>query len=112
MADVLGGHSANVQMGSPPAELAPQVKIEGSARDLGADCAGCPEMVSIPGGRFTMGSPKSEQDRPARQTPLHWVSIRPFALGKYEVTWDEWELCVSEGLCKSDDQGIRVARDL
>lgn len=102
----------DIQIGAPPAEPAPEVKIEGSARDLGADCAGCPEMVSIPGGRFTMGSPKSEQDRPTRQTPLHWVNIRPFTLGKYEVTWDEWELCVSEGACKGKFEVSRIEWEL
>ncbi|MGQ0522410.1 MAG: SUMF1/EgtB/PvdO family nonheme iron enzyme [Betaproteobacteria bacterium] len=64
------------------------------------DCAACPEMVVIPAGSFTMGSPDSEADRFDIEGPQHQVSIpRPFAVGKYEVTFDEWDACVREGGC-------------
>ena len=50
------------------------------------------EMVPIPGGTFTMGSPESEADRGEDEGPQHKVQIDPFWMGKYEVTWDEFEL--------------------
>ena len=70
------------------------------------DCTQCPEMVNLPAGQFTMGSPASELYRgPEAQ---HHVSVPAFALGKYEVTFDEWEACVADGGCRGshpDDQG-------
>jgi len=50
------------------------------------------EMVSIPGGEFTMGSPDSEKDRQADEGPQVKVKISPFWMGKLEVTWSEYEL--------------------
>ena len=70
------------------------------------DCAQCPEMVNIPAGQFTMGSPAQELYRGAEAQ--HRVSVPAFALGKYEVTFDEWEACVADGGCgnhRPDDQG-------
>jgi formylglycine-generating enzyme required for sulfatase activity len=50
------------------------------------------EMIAIPGGTFTMGSPSSEPGRAADEGPEHPVTIRPFWMGKTEVTWDEYDL--------------------
>jgi formylglycine-generating enzyme required for sulfatase activity len=74
------------------------------------DCHGCPVMIPIPPGRFVMGRAPDEalatQDpnRPAwtqrAEEPRIEAEIAyPFALGKYEVTWSEWELCVRAGGC-------------
>ena len=64
------------------------------------DCADCPEMVVIPAGSFSMGSPASEAGRFSNEGPQHRVRIpRAFALGKYEVTFAEWDACVSDGGC-------------
>ena len=49
------------------------------------------EMVPIPGGKFMMGSPEDEEDRAADEGPRHEVVVEPFWMGKYEVTWDEYE---------------------
>src|SRR5690606_8296548 len=49
------------------------------------------EMVPIPGGTFTMGSPESEENRNDDESPLHQVTISPFWMGKHEVTWDEYD---------------------
>ena len=72
------------------------------------DCPECPEMVVVPAGDFMMGSPESERDRRDDEGPVHRVSIRSFAVGKYEVTFDEWDTCVSDGGCgghRPDDEG-------
>lgn len=71
------------------------------------DCADCPEMVLIPKGQFIMGSPPGELYR--GDEALHRVTIgSAFALGKYEVTFAQWDACVAGGGCgsvKPDDQG-------
>ncbi|TNE36769.1 MAG: hypothetical protein EP347_10105 [Alphaproteobacteria bacterium] len=67
------------------------------------DCPQCPTMVVIPGGSFTMGSPLDEPERDIDEGPQFEVSIRQaFAVGKYEVTWNEWEACVKARGCSSD----------
>src|SRR5262249_9965781 len=54
----------------------------------------CPVMVLIPAGSFMMGSPESETGRLAHEGPQHKVTIaNPFAVSKFEVTWEEWDAC-------------------
>jgi formylglycine-generating enzyme required for sulfatase activity len=65
------------------------------------DCTGCPEMVVVPAGEFMMGSPDSERGRNKDEGPLRKVTFaQPFAVGKFEVTFAEWDACVAEGGCK------------
>jgi len=68
------------------------------------DCAnGCPEMIVVPAGTFTMGSPQSESwdpefetDHTVRERPQHEVTLaKPFAVSKLEVTFDDWDACVA-----------------
>jgi formylglycine-generating enzyme required for sulfatase activity len=55
------------------------------------DCDVCPEMVVLPAGSFTMGSPESEKGRNSWEGPQHVVTFaRPFAIGKFEVTVDQF----------------------
>lgn len=49
------------------------------------------EMVPIPGGKFTMGSPESEAGRDENEGPQFEVEVAPFWMGKYEVTWGEYK---------------------
>jgi formylglycine-generating enzyme required for sulfatase activity len=64
-------------------------------KDTFRDCPSCPEMVVIPAGAFSMGSDESSDE-----TPIHDVKLaRPFAVGKFEVTFAEWDACVAEGAC-------------
>ena len=72
------------------------------------DCEECPEMVVVPAGSFMMGSPESEEGRDYDEGPVHRVTIgRAFAVGVYEVTFGEWDACVSGGGCghRPGDQG-------
>lgn len=48
-------------------------------------------MLVIPSGEFTMGSPESEVDRSDDESPQLKKTLKPFWMGKYEVTWDEYE---------------------
>ncbi len=50
------------------------------------------EMVPIPGGEFTMGSPDTEKERKPDEGPQHPVKLSPFWMGRYEVTWDQYLL--------------------
>ena len=50
------------------------------------------DMVPIPGGKFTMGSPDAEAGRNEDEGPKHEVEIEPFWMGKHEVTWNEYEI--------------------
>ncbi|MBM3555531.1 MAG: hypothetical protein FJX47_08260 [Alphaproteobacteria bacterium] len=63
------------------------------------DCPDCPDMVVIPAGSFTMGSPAHEQGRDNDEGPQRNVSIRSFALGKTEVTFAEYDSCAAENAC-------------
>lgn len=48
------------------------------------------EMVSIPGGTFTMGSPVQELERESNEGPQHQVTVPAFSMGKFEVTQAQW----------------------
>ena len=70
------------------------------------DCDQCPEMVVVPAGRFRMGDLAG--DGKDRERPVHDVKIaEPFAVGKYEVTFAEWDACVAGGGCthQPNDRG-------
>ncbi len=73
------------------------------------DCPNCPEMVVAPAGSFSMGSPASEPERYDDEGPQHKVTIpKPFAVGRFAVTFAEWDACVADGGCggyKPSDQG-------
>ncbi|MFN0315377.1 MAG: formylglycine-generating enzyme family protein [Burkholderiales bacterium] len=66
-----------------------------------------PRMVVIPAGPFVMGSYASEANRQEDEGPPHAVTIaKPFAVGKFEVTFEEWDACVLARACApADDSG-------
>jgi len=51
------------------------------------------DMVAIPGGSYRMGDVTGDGD-PDEQ-PVHPVSLRPFSLGRYEVTVEQFALFVA-----------------
>ena len=72
------------------------------------ECAnGCPTMIVVPAGKFTMGSPETERQRLDNEGPQHEVTIaKPFAVGMTAVTFAEWDVCVAAGACsKVSDNG-------
>ena len=78
----------------------PALSIKPGSGKSFKDCGTCPEMVVVPAGRFMMGSPVGEEGRSDDEGPQREVTIdKPFSVGKYEVTWNEWEACVTEGSC-------------
>jgi formylglycine-generating enzyme required for sulfatase activity len=80
------------------------------------DCPECPEMVVIPAGKFSMGSSASDQSWAVShgatpgsvfdESPQHSVSLRCFALGKYDVMRGEYAVFVHEtGYLEGDGCG-------
>lgn len=70
------------------------------SKDVFRECEGCPEMTVVPAGSFRMGSPPTERGRSNSEGPRHTVDLpRPFAIGKFAVTFDEWAACVKDGGC-------------
>ena len=49
------------------------------------------EMVLIPAGKFKMGSPASEKGRRDNEKQYEVTITKPFYIGKYEVTQEEWQ---------------------
>jgi len=95
----------SLKTGSRPARL-----------DAGAafrDCERCPEMVVLPAGAFRMGSPEAEPGRQPNEGPAREVRLpRAFAVGRFEVTFAEWEACLLDGGCDRwpDDRGFGRGR--
>lgn len=78
------------------------------------DCPACPVLVSLPAGSFTMGSSASD---PAEKPPHHVTIGQPFAIGRYEVTVEQWNACADAGGCQrvptiADSPKTAPARDV
>jgi formylglycine-generating enzyme required for sulfatase activity len=104
----------------PPTDgvpLSPERERALKPKDAFKECATCPEMIVVPAGSFTMGSPESEPGRSSEESPQHAVTLaRQLAVGRFAVTFDEWDACVADGGCngyKPSDQGpvINVSWD-
>jgi formylglycine-generating enzyme required for sulfatase activity len=78
-------------------------------KDTFQECSNCPVMTVVPAGSFFMGSPTNEPGRDNDEGPQHVVNIASqFAVGKYEVTFGQWNACVADGGCsgyKPSDEG-------
>lgn len=81
-----------------PAVLTPEQERTLAPKSEFRECAhGCPTMVVVPAGSFTMGSPESEK-ADDNERPQHEVTLaKPFAIGKFHVTFAEWDACVEAG---------------
>ena len=82
-----------------PFVLSADAERELQPTDAFKECTWCPEMLVIPAGRFLMGSREGEGKDTER--PQHEVHIaQPFAVSKFEVTFDQWDACVAQRACK------------
>lgn len=72
-------------------------------RDRLKDGSAGPEMVVIPSGKFRMGAIFGGGD--PDEKPVHWVVVpRAFSMGKYEVTFEEYDrFCSATGREKPKD---------
>jgi formylglycine-generating enzyme required for sulfatase activity len=77
--------------------------------NLFRECAkDCPEMVVVPAREFMMGSPATEEGHNDNEGPQHKVMVpKPFAVSKFDVTFIDWDACVSVGGCRpAGDNGF------
>src|SRR5262249_44925186 len=63
------------------------------------ECDHCPEMVTVPGGSFTMGASQSEPGSTADERPQHVVTVQRFGVGRLPVSVDQWNACVRANGC-------------
>lgn len=64
------------------------------------ECEKCPQMVMMPLGSFTMGSPVTEAERRENEGLQAAVTFsRRFAVGRFAVTYEEWDACVADRGC-------------
>jgi len=96
---IMPGHAQTSEAVRPlTAEQERALKPMGSFKE----CDTCPEMMVVPAGSFTMGSPASEAGRYGNEGPQHLVTFaKPFAVGRFAVTFDEWDACVADGGCNA-----------
>jgi formylglycine-generating enzyme required for sulfatase activity len=99
-----GQESQPVPVTAPaPSSVEGEKPVAGSPTTVTAgqvfrDCDECPEMVVIPAGSLLMGSPAAEKGRSDQEGPQHEVTLpQAFAVGRYEVSFDEWDACVAAG---------------
>jgi formylglycine-generating enzyme required for sulfatase activity len=86
-------------------ETAAALSVPVEFRERLQDGSAGPTMVIIPGGRFLMGSPPDEKGRGDGEFQ-HEVEIALFVIGKYPVTFDEYDkFCEATGRKKPDDEG-------
>jgi formylglycine-generating enzyme required for sulfatase activity len=93
-APALGGTLKEDLSTSAPAKAPVEAPKESSSPTTVAPIALIPEMVSLSGGTFAMGS----DDDPSEK-PIHHVRIKPFAISKFPVTVREWNACVAANSC-------------
>jgi formylglycine-generating enzyme required for sulfatase activity len=107
-----GGSAATVSLAArAPCPLTTAEERSLKRKDVFKECAQCPEMVVVSPGSFMMGteSPREEWGHAPSEYPKHSVTIaRQFAVGRFAVTFEEWDACVADGGCdgyRPDDQG-------
>ena len=81
---------------SPPPALA----ADDPGGETFRECDQCPEMVIVPAGKAVLGSPAGEGGRQTVEPLAHEVDFaKPFAVGRFAVTFEEWDACFAEGGC-------------
>ena len=98
-----------------PIQAAPQPEMQTTAPDLGQavpgktffrECDLCPVMAVVPAGSNVIGSPNDESGRTNNEGPQQPVAFHvAFAVGRSEVSFEEYLACIAEGGCNPDRPG-------
>ena len=111
---VVAGYDLDKPVAPPPAPVHPEPACDGLVVSVAAgknpcikpgsgaffkDCPDCPEMTIVPEGRFTMGSPENEPEHQSEEAQHEVRFGKPFAVGRFAVTFAEWDACVADGGC-------------
>ncbi|WP_448724796.1 dihydropyoverdine dehydrogenase [Pseudomonas farris] len=76
------------------------------------DCKDCPEMVVLPTGTFTMGTPDNEVGREPDEGPLHPVTFaKPLAISRFQVLAGEWDAYLRDSGYVMPDGDTRPGRE-
>lgn len=77
--------------------------ISTQAGTIFRDCPECPEMIVLPKGIATLGASDTDPEHHHHELPAHQVSITyPLAIGRFEVSFAEWDACATAGMCRKD----------
>ncbi|HUR40297.1 MAG TPA: SUMF1/EgtB/PvdO family nonheme iron enzyme [Verrucomicrobiae bacterium] len=82
----------------PLSKTAPMPVMQMTPRSAFQDCPNCPAMIVMPASTFSMGNRKEPGTR-AWEGPVHSVTLRRFAIGRFEVTAGQWHECAVAGAC-------------
>jgi len=91
-----------------PADTAAQMAAPAPAMvqhkqgDVIRDCANCPELIAVSAGSY-MKVDDANSKAPAKLTTIN----HDFAIGRNDITFDDWDKCVGDGACQpiADDAG-------
>lgn len=70
------------------------------------------EFADIPGGTFMMGCSSGDASCEATELPARQVTVQPFRMGKYEITFAQWDACVMDGGCQHRPEDAGWGRKL
>ncbi|HRR25241.1 MAG TPA: SUMF1/EgtB/PvdO family nonheme iron enzyme [Acidobacteriota bacterium] len=70
------------------------------------------EMVAVPGGVFTMGTPENEFGHKPDESPQRQVEVSSFWIGKYEVSWTLWDAYYMQTVTRGKNQAGAKSADV
>jgi formylglycine-generating enzyme required for sulfatase activity len=105
----IGGFALVAALADEPKAAKPTTKHQNYTESLdGPEGKVSFDMIAVPGGEFTLGSSPAEAERKDDEGPQVKVRLKPFWIGKCEVTWDEFDLYFRYGnknLDKKEGEG-------
>ena len=76
------------------------------------ECESCPEVVALPAASVVLGAAPNDAEKAPGEIVARRIDVAPFAIGRYQVTFAEWDACVADGGCRTrpDDSGFGRGR--
>jgi len=68
------------------------------------------DLIGIPGGQFSMGSPTEEAERESEEGPQHLVSVRAFFMSKSPITQAQWQAVMDNNPARFLDPDINQSK--